>query len=149
MQSIDLSVDPILLSKVREKFLADYKLHKDLYDECDVEKVRESVWTVKRFLITCKSDVDQTFVMLRDCMRWRKSFGINTRTDLDYPKEFYQAGAFFPYCGDIDDKVVIYMRIKLYRKFPKYSDYLKEYFIHTINKIDEKVCESGLYLIFW
>lgn len=144
MQSKDKLIEPILVCKIRDKFLADCRLHCNLYDECDVNNVCESDWTVKRFLVTCDSDVEKAFLMLRDAMRWRKSYGINCRTDLDYPKEFYKSGAFFPYCKDKNGNVVIYMRIKLYKKFPKYTDYIKEFFLHIINKVDSQVGESGL-----
>ena len=126
--------NPIILDKIRERLVSEMTTHSDLYDECDLERVRSNDWAIQRFLMINRGDVEKTFIAVRDAMQWRKSFGVNTRTDLDFPLEFYKIGAIFPYCEDKEGRVVIYFRIKLYKYFPKFSEILKLFLIHIIKE---------------
>ena len=137
------SKDPILIGKVRDLLVDEMTRHSELYDECDLQRVKCNDWTVQRFLIASRVDVDKAFTMARDAMQWRKSFGVNTRTDLDFPLEFYQIGAIFPYLEDREGRIVIYLRIRLYKYFPKFSEYFKQLIIHITNKIDLQMEGKG------
>ncbi|CAG2118231.1 unnamed protein product [Medioppia subpectinata] len=140
--------DPILLGKVRDKFCNDYKSNASLYDECDLHRLMANDWYVKRFLMAQQLDVDNTVVMIREALRWRKAFGVNDRKDCDFPLEFYKTGAVFAYCPDREGRDVIYLRVKLYRHFPKFSDYFRQYFLHIINKIDVQNEEKGWAMVW-
>ena len=139
--------NPIIVDKVRERLVSEMTAHSDLYDECDLERVRSNDWVIKRFLLVMKGDVENAFVAVRDAMKWRKSYEVNTRTDLDFPLEFYKIGALFSYCEDREGRDVIYFRIKLHKTFPKFSEFLKAFIIHIINKIDAQNGEKGLSFI--
>ncbi|CAG2178423.1 unnamed protein product [Oppiella nova] len=105
-------------------------------------------WYIKRFLMATQLDVDNAFAMARDAMRWRKSYGVNTRSDADFPIEFYGAGAIFPYCADREGRPIAYLRVKIYKSFPKFSDYFKQFFIHIINNIDTQREENGWAMVW-
>lgn len=146
MPSFDANkfVEPIFIQKVRDLFIEENQLNYDLYDDCDVKKVLQCDWTVRRYLIACDSNVEKAFIMLRDSMRWRKQYGVNARSDDSFPIEFYKLGAFFPYNRDKEGNITIFLRIKFYKKWPRISDYIKELFVHVINKIDAQTEGTGL-----
>ena len=140
------SNDPILVSKVRDKLENEFKTHPDLYDACDLDRLRDNDWYIRRYLLATRLDVENAFVMARDAMKWRKEFGVNYRTELDFPIEFYRIGILFPYCVDREGKDVIYLRVKMYKYLPKFAEYFKQFFIYIINQIDTKSGEKGMYL---
>ncbi|CAG2168705.1 unnamed protein product, partial [Oppiella nova] len=137
------SKDPILISKIRDRIAEEVNAHPELYDRCDADRVSRNDWSIERYLQLNKCDVDLSYHMVRDAMRWRKSYGVNARTDLDFPIEFHKIGAFFSYAVDRNGRPIIYGRIKLYKNFPKLVDVMKEFIIHIINRIDEQSQESG------
>ena len=135
--------DPILIGKVRDRVLEDMEKHKDQYDASDIEKVRTSDWTVSRFVWIAKQNVDLAVSMAMEAMKWRKSYGVNDKQDSDFPIEFYKIGIIFPYEQDKKGRDVLYIRIKLYRSFQKFTDYFRQFFVHMINKMDVKNNEKG------
>lgn len=74
----DSSIDELVV-KVRQLFLKHYELNPQDYDESDIERVTNNEFTVKRFIIWNKLDPDAALKQLDECMKWRKSFGINLR----------------------------------------------------------------------
>ena len=138
------SCDELVVSNVRNRLLEEMSAHQDLYDEQDVQSVTTDDWTVTRYVLASKSDPNQAFAMARDAMQWRKTFGVNARTDLDFPLEFYKLGAVFSYGHDKTGKLVIYFRVKMYKNIPKFNDLIKQYVVHIINKCDKQMKEKGM-----
>ncbi|XP_054157829.1 motile sperm domain-containing protein 2-like [Oppia nitens] len=142
------SSDPILIGKVRDLIGADIRQHLDLYDSDDSCRVLNNDWQIQRFLLANKLDVDASYIMLRDALRWRHSYGVNKRTDGDYPQEFYKTGIYFPYGLDKEQRTVIYLRIKMYKSFPNVSDFFKQFIIHMINKVDIESDQKGWSMVW-
>jgi hypothetical protein len=140
----------VKIESLRQKFLEDYKADTDSYDECDVQRVRDSEWTLKRFLLSHKLDEELSLKNLIEAMKWRKSFGVNTRTDDYFPEDFYKIGGIFQYNSDKDGNRLLYLRVCVHHKVNELSQFVKEYFVHNINKIDSSsdeqwvmVCDSS------
>lgn len=123
-------------------------LFTDAYYKEDVQKVIESDWYVKRFLLARGRNVDEAFKMIRDAMRWRNEYGFALMKDSDFPYEFYKIGGLFPYEKDKQGNVMIYMRIKLHRKIPELEEPVKRFIMHIVNKVDKETDGNGMGIVF-
>ncbi|XP_053201677.1 motile sperm domain-containing protein 2-like [Panonychus citri] len=136
------------ISKVRKLFLEDASENGHLYDEQDIDQVRNDDWSVERYLLHCKGNPETALGMLRESMRWRKSFGVNSLKETDFPKEYYLSGSFFTYLPDRKGNSMIYIRGKLHRKISEWSELHKKFFVYMINKLDKEKSGHG-YAAFW
>ncbi|XP_054157591.1 motile sperm domain-containing protein 2-like [Oppia nitens] len=143
-----MSIDESIISIIKNKLINELKSNNDLYDENDITYTLDNEWSIRRYLLFHKLDVDKSFVAIKDSLQWRKSYGIKQRTDVDYPIEFYQIGAYFPYCVDRNGRTVIYVRAKMYKYFPHINDFMKQYIVHVIDKIDKLSQESGWTMVW-
>lgn len=99
-----------LIIRLRNEFLSKAEQNLADYDECDIERVKHNEFTVKRFLLWNKLNYEKSFQQLDNCMKWRKTSGVNSKSEIDAPQEFFKAGAIF-HCGfDKNDLPVIYFR---------------------------------------
>lgn len=73
-------------------------------------------WYLKRFLLARNRNVDESFKMLDETMRWRNDMYISQVRDYHFPSEFYQIGALFIYEPDLKGNLVLYMRIRMHHK---------------------------------
>ena len=138
-------IDPVLVNRLRNLLVDEMTTRSTQYDERDLERVITNEWTVQRFLKLSKNDVNNGFSMAREAFKWRKSYGINTRTNLSFPKEFYKIGAMFSYLEDKEGRPVIYFRVKLYKNFGKFSEHWKEFLLHITNRVDLQTQEKGMF----
>lgn len=69
------------IDKVRDGFLKLYKINPQLYDECDIEKVKTNEFTVKRFVLWNDLDVDKSIKQLDEAMKWRKESEVNIKSN--------------------------------------------------------------------
>jgi len=125
------------IEKLKKQFLQHYESNVDLYDECDVNSVRTCNWTVERFLLSHRGNEEMAFKNLCDAMKWRKSFGVNNRSDQYFPSDFYKTGGIFQYNCDKEGLMLLYFRICVHHKVNELSQYIKEFFVHNVNKIDQ------------
>ncbi|CAG2168704.1 unnamed protein product [Oppiella nova] len=49
---------------------------------------------------------------------------------------------------DKEGRPIAYLRVKIYKSFPKFSDYFKQFFIHIINNIDTQREENGWAMVW-
>lgn len=118
-KELQLPIESTSLSSIREKLLQRYNHNKSLYDEIDVNNCLTSDFAVQRFIDDKNGDLDEALEQLDATLKWRKEFGVNTRSDSDMPLEFYQAGGVFELNKDRDDNRVIYLRAKCNKRIPR------------------------------
>lgn len=124
------------VSKIRKIFLEDFELNNELYDECDVLRVRQSDWTVKRFLLSNNNNEEAALKSLTEALQWKKSYGVNTRTDQYFPEDFYKIGGIFQYETDKNGLPLLYVRVCVHHKVQELIELIRQFFVHLVNKID-------------
>lgn len=88
----------------------------DMFDEGDVERALNDDWQIRRFLVAHKGNAKKATAKLLKSLKWRKDFGVNSRSIPDLPIEFVRAGAIFPFFEDKEGRIVIYLRVKVNKK---------------------------------
>lgn len=140
---------PEVIAKVREICLKEFEKNPDLFDPSDVERFLNSDWTVTRFLLRKKDNVEDAAQMMINCAKWRHRLGMPRWKDEDFPKEFYNLGGVFPYAPDLLGNTVIYVRAKLYdKKLSCIQELFQHYIIHIANRVDNERDGRGWSIIF-
>ncbi|XP_054160128.1 motile sperm domain-containing protein 2-like [Oppia nitens] len=125
------------IGSLRQKFLNSYNEDNDrLYDDCDVRRVQKCDWLLKRYLLAHNCNQELALNNLKDTLEWRKSFGVNQRTDAYFPDDFYKIGGLFQYNCDKTGLPLLYIRICVHRKVQELAQLVKEFFVHKVNQID-------------
>lgn len=140
---------PEMIEKVRALCKVEFEKNPDNFDSNDIERFMKSDWTVTRFLLRKKENVDEAAKMIVDCAKWRHRLGMPKWKDEDFPKEFYNVGGVFPYAPDELGNTVIYVRAKLYdKKLSCIQEIFRHYFIHIANRVDEERDGRGWSILF-
>ncbi|XP_054156832.1 motile sperm domain-containing protein 2-like [Oppia nitens] len=136
------------VQELRHCFLTErYAKQPELYDECDIQKLRSTDWPVWRFLRTERYNAETALEKLDRCLRWRRESDINYKRGEDVPKEFYEIGGMFTYNEDRDGTCVIYMRIKVNLKIARLNRYIKDFMTFVIDRVDQRTNESGFVVL--
>lgn len=140
---------PETIAKVRTIVKAEFEKNPDQFDESDIERFMSSDWTVTRFLLRKKDNVEDAAQMIINCAKWRNKLGMPRWKDEDFPKEFYNIGGVFPYAPDLLGNTVIYVRAKLYdKKLSCIQDLFQRYIIHIANRVDDERDGRGWSIVF-
>lgn len=140
---------PETIEKVRAICRVEFDKNPQEFDPDDVERFLNSDWTVTRFLLRKKDNVDEAAKMIISCGKWRHKLGMPRWKDTDFPREFYNIGGVFPYAPDLLGNTVIYIRAKLYdRKLVCLQELFRHYFIHIANRVDEERDGRGWAIVF-
>ncbi|RWS09143.1 motile sperm domain-containing protein 2-like protein [Dinothrombium tinctorium] len=147
-ENVEIEPKEEAISFIRKRILDEFNENKEIFDEIDVENVRDNDWSVERFLLHCKNNREEAFEMLKESLKWRKSFEVNRLKAEDFPREFYKSGSFFPLAEDKEGNLMIYLRGKLHRKLPDWTELFKKFFVFIIDTVDKKM-GGKRYAVFW
>lgn len=140
---------PEVIAKVRAICKAEFEKNPELYDESDIERFMTSDWTVTRFLLRKKDNVEDAAQMIIGCAKWRNKLGMPRWKDEDFPQEFYNIGGVFPYAPDLLGNTVIIVRAKLYdKKLSCIQELFQRYIVHIANRVDNERDGRGWSILF-
>lgn len=129
---------------LRERFLNEYHDNQSLYDEQDVQRIRESDFFVERFIKFLDQGPEKGFEHMKDCYQMRKTYGMAEMSQTDFPAEMYQSGAIFPYLADGDDNIVVHIRPKICARLKReYGEKMEKYCMYVANQVDD-MCRREL-----
>lgn len=136
------------IALVRKQFLREYEDNKEFYDECDLEKVRNDLW-VARFINFMHQGPEKGLEHMKECFRWRKSFGVNSFDRTTIPIEVYQMCPVFMYGADDSSRRTLFVRVKMHRKIDEIADRFRKSFANFVERIDATVNrEFGWDIVF-
>lgn len=131
------------ISLIRSMFLDEVNRNPGMYDQVDVDRVRDEDFSVKRYLDHQDGDVEKGFNQLVDAMRWRKSFGVNSISQSDFPQEYFQTGEGHLYVYDKNGIFTVYLRVKLHKKINELSPLSQKYLVYLLEHCESKARETG------
>lgn len=127
--------------EVRDLFLEEYKKQPELYYEEDVQLVKDCKFLLQRCLISKRKDVNDSFNMLVNMLKWRKEQKIRELADHDFPDEYFTAGIAFLYEPDKYGNRTLYIRTQLLKCVPELKESFKRFIAYLMYQIDD--CEDG------
>jgi hypothetical protein len=112
----------------------------DYYNQCDIDWLLnpKKPHQIERFLISASVSEVDPFELICRCLLWRKEWRIMELKDTDFASEFYSKGGLFRYETDAAGTPLIYMRIKMVKKYPELDKHLKEFVAYQIHLLDSK-----------
>lgn len=131
------------IHQVRELVLIEVEKDVNSFDLCDINRVREDDEYIYRFLEDRYNKIDDAYKMLIDCLRWRKSFGVNQMKESDFPQEIFRVGELFEFHKDKNGISTLYLRIDRHRPLPCWKEIIKRYIIFMIEKAEKMATLNG------
>jgi len=130
--------------------MEQYKKEQDkekFYDE-DVKLVENMAFLLQRCLISKRKNVEDSYEMLYQMLKWRKEHRLREACDQDFPLEYFKCGAAFLYEPDKFGNRTLYIRSALLRSVPEMKESLKEFIAYLMYQIDDCVNGDSWAVIF-
>ncbi|KAH9494222.1 Motile sperm domain-containing protein 2 [Dermatophagoides farinae] len=138
-----------LVAKIRQRFFEnEWPKNAESYCEQDIERVRNSEWFVKRYLLQSRRNVEDAYELLISALRWRKEINFPNLDAKYFPREFFEIGGLFSYEPDRQGNPVIYLRIRMHKKIKDLEHFVKLFLFYTINRVDLESGENGCTIVF-
>ncbi|KAG8186334.1 hypothetical protein JTE90_005866 [Oedothorax gibbosus] len=101
-----------LVQELRNKFLDDLPTEKQNYHEDDIKRVKENDFFVARYILHNEKDIEKSYNMLTESLKYRKEMEVNTLRKKDLPKEYFDNRAVILCNKDNRDHPIVAIRCK-------------------------------------
>jgi hypothetical protein len=133
-----------LIPKLREIFLNEANKELELYYSEDIEKVITNDWSVHRFLLSSKGDINDGLNRMKNAFKWRKMFGVREIKETDFPQEYYRM---LKYGMARDGSQLLIGQTKYHLPLSEWKDILKKLIIFIVEYLDNKNDGKGVTLL--
>ncbi|OTF71639.1 hypothetical protein BLA29_002903 [Euroglyphus maynei] len=135
-----------IIAEIRSHLLDLYAKNKELYDENDIERIRNEDRLIERDYLFRKS-VKDSKEMMAAAMRFRKEMGAPKLKATDFPIEFHKLAIVFPYGYDKYGNGLIYLRPRLFRRIKEFEQLFRKFVLYQVEDLDKKTNQNGMALI--
>lgn len=112
---------------------------------------KNKYWTVKRLLISTRSNVNEAFERFQETFRFRKLYQISKLTlENSISKEFFDFRLIDEVGQDRNKMKLLILRINFYKKIPQLDSFLKRALLYRIEKLDleyEQKLNDGITMV--
>ncbi|KAI1289490.1 Motile sperm domain-containing protein 2 [Halotydeus destructor] len=148
-QSSSLTADNIyessVLTAVRNKVLDAIMESEGSFDARDVGRVKSSDVFLARFVLEKLKDcpeediVGQAANMVIECLKWRKSYGVNDLKAEDFPRELFEAGIMAAIDGGPGQDIHVFVCGRRYRKVAGWTDVVVKFIVFCFERIEARL----------
>lgn len=124
-----------LFEKISE---ADYNKH-------DIERIKKEDYAISRYF---KEDTQTTVDAIKSVLEWRKNYNLSDLKDEDFPEEFRSSEVFVTHGHDVENNVMVYIRVKLFKKGEHPIEDVKKYLAFLLDRVDRETRGDGWSLCF-
>ncbi|XP_073252756.1 motile sperm domain-containing protein 2-like [Porites lutea] len=136
------------ISELRRRFFQENGSNLHEFYEQDVKRVRDDDLWLSRFLQSRRQEVNDALPALVECVKWRKSFGVNELTERSIDRRLFEAGFLFPHNQDKDGNTLVIFTGKLHKKDPQQSSEKKRFLVFLLEKHARMFPERKITMIF-
>lgn len=115
------------------------------YNKHDIERLRKEDYAVTRYF---KEDTQTTVETIKGVLEWRKNYNLSDLKEEDFPEEFRKSEVFVAHGKDVENNVMVYIRVKLFKKGEYPIDDVKKYLAFLLDRIDRETRGDGWALCF-
>ena len=110
----------------------------DHYNQCDIDWLLDpkKPFQLERFAISAIGSRVNSIDLITRCLAWRKESKIMSLKDTSFPSEFYSMAGIFSYSYDSTGTPMLYMRVKMIKKYPDLDHHLKSFLAYQISRMD-------------
>lgn len=135
-----MKVDAFLIESVRRQVMKEFELQPQKYHPLDIENLQENDAFIGRFILDVEENESEQKVIhaasqaIQGCLVWRNQVGLNDLTDGDFPKEYFNYST-IQLGQDMNGRLLIYLRVGLYRRLPGWHDLNLSFAFYVLEKI--------------
>lgn len=115
------------------------------YNKHDIERLKKEDYAVTRY---SKEDTKSTVNAIKGVLEWRKNYDLSDLKEEDFPEEYRKTEVFAKHGHDVDNNLVIYIRVKLFKKGEHPIEEVKKYLAFLLDRVDRETRGDGWVLCF-
>lgn len=115
------------------------------FNEIDIMRLQKEDYAITRYL---KNDTDATIKTIQEVLQWRKGYNLSELKEEDFPIEFRESKVFIIHGHDVDKNLMVYIRVKLFKKGEQPIEEVKKYLAFLLDKVDRETRGDGWALCF-
>lgn len=136
----DAPADPAQLRRALFESLSESN-----YNKHDIERLKKEDYAVTRYF---KEDTQSTVDAIKGVLEWRNSLNLSDLKETDFPEEFRKSDVFVKHGHDVDKNVMIFIRVKLFKKNEYPIEHVKKYLAFLLDRVDRETRGDGWALCF-
>lgn len=136
----DAELDAAMLRKALFEHISEGDYNKE-----DISRLKKEDYCVTRYF---KEDTQTTVSAIKGVLEWRKGYNLSELKEEDFPEEFRKSEVFKVHGKDVEDNVMIYIRVKLFKKGEFPIDDVKKYMAFLLDRVDRETRGDGWALCF-
>lgn len=115
------------------------------YNKHDIDRLKKEDYAVSRYF---KEDTKTTIKHIKGVLEWRKSYNLSDLKENDFPEEFRTNEVFATHGKDVEGNVMVYIRVKLFKKGEHPIEDVKKYLAFLLDRVDRQTMGDGWALCF-
>lgn len=115
------------------------------YNKHDIERLKKEDYQVSRYF---KEDTQTTIDAIKGVLEWRKAYNLSDLKEEDFPEEFRKSETFVTHGHDVENNVMVYIRVKLFKKGEHPIEEIKKYLAFLLDRVDRETRGDGWSLCF-
>lgn len=115
------------------------------YNKHDIERLKKEDYAVTRYF---KQDTESTIEAIKGVLEWRKNYDLSDLKEEDFPEEYRTTDVFVKHGHDVDNNIMIYIRVKLFKKGEHPIEDVKKYLAFLLDRVDRETRGDGWALCF-
>lgn len=121
------------------------KLSENDYNKLDIDRLKKEDYTVSRYF---KTDTESTIDAIKGVLEWRHNYNLSDLKEEDFPEEFRKSEVFVTQGHDVENNVMVYIRVKLFKKGEYPIEDVKKYLAFLLDRVDRQTKGDGWSLCF-
>lgn len=136
----EVDVDAVSLRKALFEHLSEAD-----YNKIDIERLKKEDYAVSRYY---KEDTKTTVEAIKGVLEWRKQYNLSDLKDDDFGDEYKKTEVFVTQGTDVDKNLMVYIRVKLFKKGEYPIEDVKKYLAFLLDRVDRETKGDGWALCF-
>lgn len=133
-------LDAVMLRKALFEQLSESE-----YDKIDIERLKKEDYQISRYF---KEDTQSTINAIKGVLEWRRNYSLSNLKEEDFPEEFKKSEVFVTHGRDVEKNVMVYIRVKLFKKGEHPIEDVKKYLAFLLDRVDRETKGDGWSLCF-
>ena len=138
--NVESELDPSILRKALFEHISESD-----YNKIDIERLKKEDYAVSRYF---KEDTEATISAIKGVLEWRNNYKLSELKEDDFPKEFKESPVFVRHGHDVENNVMVFIRVKHFKKGEFPIEDVKKYLAFLLDRVDRETRGDGWSLCF-
>lgn len=115
------------------------------FNKIDIDRLKKEDYAVSRYY---KDDTKTTIEAIKGVLEWRKHYNLSDLKEDDFGDEYRNTEVFVTHGKDVENNVMVYIRVKLFKKGEFPIEDVKKYLAFLLDRVDRETRGDGWALCF-